>query len=285
MKIIENLDLTEYNSYKIKASCKRGFFPCNESDIIKFFNDRNYPYKIIGSGNNIIFSKEYYEEDFIILGSSFDQLERIDKLKIRAQTGSTLEELSLFALEHNLTGLEHFYDIPSSIGGAIVMNAGARNVEIKNVLEEVSYYSVKENKIISKTLNELNFSYRMSPFQNNRDNVILNATFLLREGSKSSIKEKMNSLRDKRWGTQPRSYPNAGSVFKRPEGYFVGQIIEELGLKGYQIGGAQISEKHGGFIVNKGEATGQDILNLISYIQKEVKERKGISLEVEQRII
>ncbi len=284
MKTIENLDLTAFNSYKVKASCKRGFFPCTEEDIIHFFKGRKSSYQVIGEGNNIIFSKEYYDEDFLILGSSFNDIQLIEKDKVFALSGATLKEVSTFALENGLTGLEHFYDIPSSIGGAIFMNAGAQNIEIKDVLEEVTIYNLELNKRIVKSVNDIDFGYRMSSFQDNQQ-VILSALFQLKPGRTAEIKKRMNEIKSKRWEKQPRSYPNAGSVFKRPKDFFVGQLIEELGLKGFRIGGAQISEKHGGFIINIGNATGNDIIKLIKYIEQEVKSKKGIKLELEQRII
>jgi UDP-N-acetylmuramate dehydrogenase len=181
--------------------------------------------------------------------------------------------------------MEVFWDIPSSIGGAVAMNAGASGEEIKDVLIKVQYLDLIDLKVKEMLNQDIGFVYRNSFFQQNSSKIVIEAEFKLNKGDKVEIENKMNEIRQKRWEKQPREYPNCGSVFKRPEGRFVGPMLDELNLKGFSVGGAQISEKHSGFIVNKGDATGSDILNLIKEVQKRVKAKFGVDLEVEQRII
>jgi UDP-N-acetylmuramate dehydrogenase len=165
------------------------------------------------------------------------------------------------------------------------MNAGTKEGEIKDILIKVRYLDLTDMQFKEKTKDEMGFEYRNSFFQKNTDKILLKAWFQLQKGNPEEIKYKMEETKQIRWEKQPREYPNCGSVFKRPPGRFVGPMLDELGLKGFTIGGAQISEKHSGFIVNTGNATGQDILAVISEAQKRVKEKFGIDMEVEQRII
>lgn len=284
MIIIENLDLTSYNSYKIRSECRKAFFPENEKDVIELFLSGERPKYIIGNGNNIILSKKYYEDSFLIFSGSFNSY-RVEKNVLEAQSSIDLLSLSEIAYSNNLSGLEIFYDIPSSLGGAIVMNAGASGEDIGSMVIKVQYFDPTIQKIKEISGSNLQLEYRNSFFQRNNHLIILKVWLKLRFESKYKIKRKMDTIKKSRWAKQPRDYPNAGSVFKRPKGYFVGAIIEELGLKGMSIGGAKISEKHGGFIVNYNNATGMDIIHLINYIQKKVKNNYGFYLEVEQRVI
>lgn len=285
MRIVENFDLSLYNSYKVSAVCKRAFFPNSEEDINSIYSQ--YPDSkkiIIGSGHNIILSKDYYDEDFIIFSNCFNDV-KINETNIKALSGIDLLKLSELALKNELSGLEIFYDIPSSLGGAVVMNAGANGEDIKNLLVETRYFDPSEETFHSITKEDINFEYRNSFFQKNPHLIITEVSLQLKRGNKDDILGKMQTTKNQRWAKQPRDFPNAGSVFKRPEGYFVGAIMDELGLKGYQVGGVKISEKHGGFIVNFDNGTGQDILDIIAHVQSKVKEKYGFELEVEQRII
>lgn len=285
MRHITNLDLTEYNSYRITAHCDNAFFPENEEDLIFLYNNRKGTPKILlGNGNNVILSKEFYPEDFIIFNGNFDKIQ-ITKNVVHAEAGATLEQISLLALEHKLTGFEIFYDIPSSVGGAIVMNAGAGGEEIKDCLVKVRYLDLEDLQVKERQNQEIGFSYRDSFFQNTPSTIVLGAEFILKSGDQKKIQAKMEEVKKTRWAKQPREFPNCGSVFKRPAGRFVGPMLDELGLKGFTIGGAKISEKHSGFIVNTGNATGKGILDIITVVQERVKEIFGIELEVEQRII
>ncbi|WP_154856959.1 UDP-N-acetylmuramate dehydrogenase [Cyclobacterium xiamenense] len=285
MRVFDNFDLTNYNSFKIYSRCRRAFFPDSDSDIQHLFSTKKN-YILLGSGHNVILSKSYYEDDFIIFNGNFSKIElAADYDIIEAQAGASMYDLSLYALDKGLTGLEIFFDIPSSLGGAVVMNAGASGEEIKDVLLKVKYLDLQTMEVNEIKKEDIDFQYRNSFFQKNTDKIILSASLKLTQGDKRAIQSKMDLIKEQRWKKQPRDLPNAGSVFKRPKGFYVGAIIDELKLKGMTKGGAKISEKHGGFIVNQGNATGSDILELIVEIKHRVNEKFGIDLEVEQRII
>jgi UDP-N-acetylmuramate dehydrogenase len=285
IKSIVNFNLTDYNAYRINAVCAKAWFPENETDLLEIYRqNKNKRLIILGNGNNIILSKEYYEEEFIILNGCFDKI-TVNNSEIEAEAGATLLQLSETALNYHLTGLEIFYDIPSSVGGAVVMNAGTKEGEIKDILVKVRYLDLTDLRIKEIYKEDIGFEYRNSFFQKNTDKIVLKAWFQLKKGMPEQIKVKMEQTKQIRWAKQPREYPNCGSVFKRPPGRFVGPMLDELGMKGFAIGGAKISEKHSGFIVNTGNATGKDILAVIAEAQKRVKEKFDVDLEVEQRII
>lgn len=285
MKIHTDFDLTDFNSYRIKASCKKAYFPESEQDLIDFFR-LDIPYVLLGSGHNIILTKDYYDTSFIILNGNYDDVSiNTDRSQIEAEAGISMLKLSKIALENDLTGLEIFYDIPSSLGGAVVMNAGASGEEIKDVIIKVRYIDLVDGLVKEINKEDILFGYRNSFFQRNTDKVVLRAWLQLRSGEKELIYKKMETIKAQRWAKQPKEFPNAGSVFKRPPGHFVGALMDELGLKGYTVGGAKISEKHGGFIVNYNNATGQDILDIIDEVKQRVWHNYKIKLEVEQRII
>lgn len=285
MRIIQNCDLTNFNSYRISAVCREAHFPESEADIVKFFSDPA-PFCMIGSGHNVILSKTWYDTRFLIFNGNFNAYHGDSKTgEIVAEAGISMLEISEKALASGLSGLEIFFDIPSSLGGAVVMNAGASGEEIKDVLVKVRYLDLKDMQIKEIHKEDMGFEYRNSFFQRNTDKVVLKVWLCLHPAEKSIINEKMQIIKEQRWAKQPRNYPNAGSVFKRPKGYYVGAMMDELKLKGETVGGAMISEKHGGFIININNATGEDILNLIHHVQKKVIEKFGVELEIEQRII
>ncbi|WOK05373.1 UDP-N-acetylmuramate dehydrogenase [Imperialibacter roseus] len=286
MEVFENYDLTSHNSYKIKASCRRAFFPSSESDFLSIYQSHPDSKKVIlGGGYNIILSKPYYDEDFILLNEGFANVKVTDGHIMEVEAGANTIRLSELAWEHGLTGMEIFYDIPSSLGGAVVMNAGASGEEIKDILTKVRYLDLADLKVREIKKEDIGFEYRNSFFQKNVDKIVLKAWLQLAVGDKAAIKEKMDRVKEARWAKQPKEFPNAGSVFKRPPGFYVGQMIEELGLKGFSVGGAKVSEKHGGFIINHASATGADILELINIVKHKVHSKFGVELEVEQRVI
>ncbi|MFD2743010.1 MULTISPECIES: UDP-N-acetylmuramate dehydrogenase [Sphingobacterium] len=286
MKIIENLDLTAYNSYRVASRCKRAFFPESEEDIRDILQEHgNGSIIMLGSGHNVILSKSFYDQDFMVFNGNFDSVKLIDDQTIHAQAGIDLLQLSEFALSKSLSGMEIFYDIPSSLGGAIVMNAGANGEDIHSLILNARYYDPNKDEFIELHSADISRGYRDSYFQQNPHLVITEATIKLSKGSASLIKMKMQTIKEQRWAKQPKDFPNAGSVFKRPAGYFVGAIMDELSLKGVSIGGAKVSEKHGGFIVNYNKASGEDIMALIEHIQQCVENKYGFRLNVEQRII
>lgn len=287
MKIFKDYDLTAHNSYEIEAKCARTFFPEIEQDFVDIYTNysTDKPKIVLGGGNNIIFSKEYYEEDFIMIKDNFSSIVYEQPGIIMAQAGANTVKLCEFALEMELSGAEIFYDIPSTLGGAVIMNAGASGEEIKDILVKVTYLDLIDCRIKEMDNIKIGFHYRNSFFQKNTDKIVLKIWLQLHPGNKVDIKNKMEEIKKSRWLKQPRNYPNAGSVFKRPKGFYVGALIEELGLKGFTIGGAKISEKHGGFIINFNKATGKDILEIIKEAKRRVFEKYKIDLEIEQRII
>lgn len=286
MLIKEHFDLTNYNSYRIKAICKIAYFPTCAEDFIQIYNNHKQNEIItIGGGWNIILSKSYYEQAFVIVGDSFSLIRKIGDHIIECESGANTKKFSEYALKNSLSNAEIFYDIPSSIGGAVVMNAGASGEEIKDILVKVHYLDLKDMQVKEIENEAIGFEYRNSFFQKNTDKIVLKAWFKLEHGDPKKIQQKMESVKEARWAKQPKNLPNAGSVFKRPKGYYVGAIIDELDLKGYTVGGAQISKKHGGFIVNHNQAKGEDIIAIIKHVQKLAKEKFKVDLEVEQRII
>ena len=285
MKIKYNFNLKDYNSYQIESVCKRAYFPDNENDILELYKDKK-DYILLGGGYNIIFSKEYYENDFIIFNGNFNTLKiDINSHVISAEAGATILDVSQKAANNSLKGVEFYYDIPSSVGGAVVMNAGTKEGETQNILKKVRYLDLVDMMIKEKIKEDLELEYRNSFFQKQKDKIILKVWFQLSKGDKAIIRSVMEASKKRRWERQPRELPNGGSVFKRPPGRFVGPMIDELGLKGFTIGGAQISKKHSGFIVNSNNATGSDILKIIKHTQAKVKEVFNVDLEIEQRII
>lgn len=283
MRVYRKFDLTDYNSYKIHSICDEVFFPDTENDVIDLYRKRN-DYVILGGGNNVIFSKNHYNIPFIIFNNNFCNVS-IKKDIIEAEAGVMMETLSCITLDNGLSGLEIFYDIPASLGGAVFMNAGSGGEEIKDILTKVKFLDLSDMQIKEIEVEDINFQYRNSFFQQNKNILILKVWLKLQKKDKGEISTKMEKLKQQRWIKQPREFPSAGSVFKRPQGYYVGQMVEELGLKGFKIGGAMVSEKHAGFIVNTGNATGSDIFALIETIQRNVRNKFGIDLIVEQRII
>lgn len=245
--------------------------------VIKEANKQNISYFIFGKGSNLLVSDKGIEGAVISL-DSMDEITVKDNIII-AESGATLAAVCNAALEHSLTGLEFAFGIPGSVGGALYMNAGAYGGEMSQVVAcaECVKQNGEEEKI---ALEDMRLGYRTSIFKNNGD-IITAVTFKLEYGDKREIKEKMSDFIERRKSKQPLEYPSAGSTFKRPEGYFAGALIEQNGLKGKTVGGAQVSRKHAGFVINTGEATCEDVLNLIADIKAAVLKSNSVELETE----
>lgn len=285
MHYLENLDLTSYNSYRIKSIAAKAYFPQSYSDIEQLLSQ--YPISdlvILGRGNNIILSNEVYKDKIFVFLHLLQDFELKNKTIIECGAGCSLKHISILAYGAQLTGMELFYDIPGSVGGALYMNAGANNEDILSLIKEILFYDFEANSIIQYKQKDLDKGYRQSCFQKKKG-IILNALIELQKGDPEQILNKMQEIKQTRWQKQPRNYPNAGSVFKRPEGKYVGTMIEELGLKGFSVGGVKVSEKHAGFIVNFNNASGKDILKLIDIIKEKVYNKYSVELELEQKII
>lgn len=285
MKVFHHFNLKEYNSYRLEAVCRTAYFPESDEDIRELFHEPKAKKILLGGGFNVILSQPYYDADFVIFSGNYSAIKPVDGDRLLCEAGVDTKKLSEFALAQRLSGLEIYYDIPSSLGGAVVMNAGAGGEDMKGLLERVWYYNPATDTVDTASVEEVGFVYRNSLFQRNPRLIVCRALLKLSPGEPERIRAKMHSTQEARWAKQPRDYPNAGSVFKRPPGRYVGPMLDELGLKGYRVGGAQVSEKHSGFIVNSDNASGEDILTLIGIIKAKVNERFGVDLEVEQRII
>lgn len=249
---------------------------------IEILQKHQVPILVIGNGSNLLVSDKGIRGAVVHIGSRMSEI-TIDGEIINAQGGVLLSTLSAKAAENSLTGLEFASGIPGSLGGAITMNAGAYGGEMKDVLVSADVLT-KELEVKTVTVEDLHLSYRHSILPE-EEYILLNATLRLKKGNLNEIKIKMKELGEQRREKQPLQFPSAGSTFKRPEGYFAGKLIQDADLKGKSIGGAQVSEKHAGFVVNKGNATTQDILDLISFCQQTVFEKFGVSLETEVKIV
>ncbi len=249
---------------------------------ITFLHDRGLKFLIMGNGSNIIFPDEGYRGIIVKIGPKLSKIEVKDTI-IEAEGGASLAAVANKALEHALTGLEFASGIPGSIGGAAYMNAGAYDGEMKQVVTETLCLD-RKGRFVTLRGEEHDFSYRHSRIQD-EGLTCIRVVLQLQPGDKKAIQEKMNDLNTRRRDKQPLNFPSAGSVFKRPIGYFAGKLIEDAGLRGFSIGGAQVSDKHCGFIVNTGTATSSDVVALIRYVQKTVYEKTGIMLEPEVKII
>lgn len=247
-------------------------------NLIDTIRSKGISYMIIGKGSNLLINDDGIRGVVIRLDGEFKEIS-LEGNVIKCGAAVTLAKLCLFALEHNLSGLEFAYGIPGSVGGAVYMNAGAYGSEVKNVIKN-STHLTPQGKVLTYQADELNLSYRYSRYKD-EDNTILFAQFELSEDSADNIKAQMDDFMTRRKTKQPLEYPSAGSVFKRPEGNFAGALIEQCGLKGYKIGGAQVSEKHSGFIVNIGDATCSDVTALVEYVQNTVYMETGYRLERE----
>lgn len=239
---------------------------------------------ILGKGSNLLVSDDGIRDKAVIhISTDFSDMKLIDDTTIEVQSGASLASLCKFALANSLTGLEFAYGIPGSVGGAAYMNAGAYGGEMKDVAVKVKHIDRKGN-IGCYCGDELDFSYRHSAYSNS-DLIITSVVVKLSKGDKAEIEAKMNDVMGRRVDKQPLEYPSAGSVFKRPEGYFAGALIEQSGLKGKRIGGAMVSEKHAGFIINYENATTTDVINLIKHCQKTVFDKFGVELNTEIKFV
>lgn len=250
-------------------------------EALRYARENNLPVTVIGYGSNLLVTDKGIRGLVIQLADNFAKA-WVEGTRITATAGCLFSSVSKLAAKHSLTGLEFAVGIPGSFGGAVFMNAGAYDGEIGPLIEEVTWVTADEIGVWDKT--EFTYSYRHSRVQT--DGVIVaEAVIKLEPGNQQEILNKMKELQARRRARQPLDMPSAGSTFKRPPGYYVGPLIEEANLKGYSIGGAQISTKHAGFIVNTGGATAQDVLDLIAYIQKTIKAKYNVDLQPELRII
>ena len=276
--------LSSYVNFKVGGPADILLIPKSKERVIKSVEvckENKIPFYLIGNGSNILVRDGGFRGVVISLKEVNTII--VDGDKIEAECGAMLKAVSDKAMENSLTGFEFACGIPGTIGGAVFMNAGAYDGEIAHVIESAEIID-EECNIVRLSNKDLDFGYRSSIVMK-KGYTVLSAVFKLEKGQVKTIKELVDDLTNKRESKQPLEYPSAGSTFKRPTGYFAGKLIQDAGLKGYSIGGAAVSEKHSGFVINKGNATAKDITDLIKYIQDEVKRQFGVELHPEVRII
>lgn len=284
-KITLDCSLKEYVTFRFGGPCKALISinsAASAAELIKYMKDNDVKYGILGRGSNVIASDEGFDGVILLFGSDFAGIS-IDGNTIKCDAGALLASACVHAQQASLSGMENLFGIPGTVGGALFMNAGAYGSEMKDVVVSAEYIDSDCN-IKTITKDEMNLSYRHSIFSETNC-VITSVTMQLSSGNSDEIKEAMNECMAKRSSKQPLDYPSAGSTFKRPEGSYASLLIDQCGLKGLTCGGAMVSEKHSGFVINKGYATCADVLELCSEIQRIVKEKTGYRLELEPVIL
>lgn len=280
----KNVSLKKYNTYKIDVSCDYLVYPKSIQELqelLKYLKENNIHYLILGNGSNVILARPNF--DVVIKLDRINNIEIKDNIVI-AGAGVSLIKLANICMEKGLNGLAFAGGIPGLLGASTAMNAGAYKEDMASIVKEIK---VLTPNLEIKTMknSELEYTYRDSFLKRNKDFICVEVTLSLEHEDKEIIKHRMLDRRDRRISSQPVNMPSAGSVFRNPEGLSAGKLIEDLDLKGYTIGGAQVSEKHANFIVNTSNATYDDIISLIEYIKKKVKEKYNIELILEQEIV
>lgn len=281
----KNEMLSEHCTFSIGGPAALFIEPATEKQVIDIISAANGKVKlfVLGNGSNTLFSDEGFNGAVLYIRHGFTDIRLVDEVTIECGSGASVKDLTRFALENSLTGLEFAYGIPGGVGGAVYMNAGAYNGEIKDVLIK-AHHITNDGKPGSFTSAEMDFSYRHSAYTDSGF-VITKALFRLKKGDADEIGAKMEDYMRRRHEKQPLELPSAGSTFRRPAGGYASELIDRCGLKGRRAGGAMVSEKHAGFVVNAGNATCKDVLELIGIIQKEVREKTGFELKCEVKVI
>ena len=283
-ELFENELMSGYTTFKTGGKASRLYKVYNIDGLITLLNklkEENVTPLIIGNGSNLLVSDKGIDVPVIVIGQGLDDIS-VDGTKIKAGAGAMLSAVSKVALSNSLAGMEFASGIPGTVGGAIYMNAGAYGGEMKDIVESVEVIIDGEIKTISG--DDMEFDYRHSRAMK-EDMVIISMTINLEAGKSEEISAKMNDFNGRRRDKQPLEYPSAGSTFKRPTGYFAGKLIMDSGLAGYRVGGAMVSPKHCGFVINYDHATSTDIYRLIQDVQRIVKDKYGVTLETEVKLI
>lgn len=281
IKIYENFELSKFSSFRIGGNARFAAFPKNSDELISLIGTATKSgirHIVIGNASNVLFDSGYI--DALIIFTRDMKSCKTEENKIIAECGCSLSALSVAARNASLSGLEFAYGIPGTLGGAVYMNAGAYGGEISDILLESTVYNVKDGKISTLSQKDHMFSYRKSIFSN-KELILISSTLSMKKGEKEVISRTMSENMKKRTEKQPLEFPSAGSAFKRPQGMFAAELIEKSGLKGFSVNDAQISDKHAGFIINRGNATSDDVLLLINKTINTVKEKFGVVLEPE----
>ena len=284
--IEENVPMAQYTSFRAGGKARMMVIPADAeqlSAVLGVLSGSCVQYMVLGNGTNILVKDSGYDGVIVKIGSGFDYV-RQEGCRLVCGSGTRMFVAAKAALEGGLSGFEFASGIPGFTGGAVFMNAGAYGGEMKDILRRAKIVSKDGSREFYMTADELEMGYRHTKLHDTGD-IVTEVEFVLEEGNRTQIKAKMTELMEKRNSRQPVNFPSAGSFFKRPEGYFAGKLIQDAGLKGLSVGGAQVSELHSGFIINRGGATATDILQLMEMIQARVFDEFGVRLETEVRII
>ena len=277
--------MNRHTTFRIGGPADYFLLPSSSEEvkgILEICKEESLQYFILGNGSNLLVSDEGYRGVIIQLYRNYGGL-TVEGTEIRAGAGVLLSQIAAAARNESLTGFEFAGGIPGTLGGAVVMNAGAYGGELKDVLKEAVVMD-REGNIFTVPVEKLAMGYRTSLVKT-AGYLVLEVVISLKKGSQEEIRDTMKDLADRRISKQPLEYPSAGSTFKRPEGYFAGKLIMDAGLRGYQVGGAQVSEKHCGFVINKGNATAADVCRLMADVQAKVQEQFGVTLEPEVKFL
>jgi len=283
--VFKNEPMQKHTTFKVGGFADWFLTPQNTEqlkEVIALIKKANLPYFVLGNGSNLLVGDKGIRGVVICLTQKMQRIEIFGD-ECYAESGVLLSKAANAVQRAGLSGLEFASGIPGSIGGAVYMNAGAYEHELKEVIKSVEYMDMSGN-IFTVSNKECNFGYRKSLFSE-KDYIIIGCTFLLKQDNPDEIRSRMDDYTKRRTSKQPLEKPSAGSTFKRPTGYFAGSLIEQAGLKGFSIGGAQVSEKHAGFIINKGNATAKDVLDLVEHVKKTVFEKFQVMLEMEVKMI
>lgn len=278
----QNYQTSKISSFEIGGNSRFMIFPKSVEelcDLVRFLNENKFKFYIVGNCTNVFFADKGY--DGALISTKFINKIKVNADILSAECGALITDCAVMAMKFSLTGMEFLCGIPGSVGGAIFMNCSAFNKSISNVLLRSEVYDLKKNKVLSLNFNEHNFAEKSSVFLENKNLILLSASFKLKKEFKPKIYKKMNEISVKRIKSQPLEFGNCGSTFKRPLNCYASKLIDELGLKGFQIGGAKISNKHAGFIVNIDQATSFDVVCLIESVRSKVYDKTGIYLEQE----
>ena len=277
--------MSAHTTFKVGGPADYFIIPGNEkelSEVISYLNKAQREYMIIGNGSNLLVGDRGYRGSIILLYDNFNEIS-VDGDRITAKAGALLSTIARTALENSLTGFEFAAGIPGTAGGAVLMNAGAYGGEMADIVEYAEVIATDGDKVRLSN-SELKFGYRRSILQI-RPVAVSEVTYKLNPGNREDIKNRMDELAGQRRSKQPLEFPSAGSTFKRPEGYFAGKLIMDAGLRGYRVGGAKVSEKHCGFVVNYNNASAADIMDVINDVTERVNEHFSVKLEPEVRIV
>ncbi len=280
------VDMSEHCTFKAGGKAETFIEPRNKIELLEtleILSSSDAKYMVIGNGSNILIKDEGYKGAIVKIGRNFSSI-KVEGTTIKAEAGALLSSVAKEACKASLKGMEFASGIPGNIGGAVFMNAGAYDEEMKDIVSEVRVISKDGSEQVILFPKDLRFDYRSSAIQTS-DYIVLGVTIDLKKGEQAEINAKVNKLNEKRILKQPIEFPSAGSFFKRPKNNYAGKLVQDAGLKGLEVGGAKVSEKHAGFIINQGGATATDIIELMTQVQTIVKDKFGVSLEPEVRII